>query len=53
MLCDLFGRMLDILLENDADFEKMFTFPMTPMQTSLCHLDGTIVKISSHEMSTK
>ena len=41
---DLFGRMLGISLEEATDIEKMFAFPMTPMPTSLCHLDGTICK---------
>ena len=40
----LFCRMLGISLEEATDIEKMFSFPMTPMPTSLFHLDGTICK---------
>ena len=47
---DLFGRMLGISLEEATDVEKMFSFPMTPMPTSLCHLDGTICKTKKSAM---
>lgn len=47
---DLFGRMLGISMEEATDIEKMFSFPMTPMPTSLCHLDGTICKTEKSAM---
>lgn len=43
---DLFGRMLAISMENNTDIEKILTFPIIPTPMSLCHIDGSIFKIS-------
>lgn len=47
---DLFGRLLGISMEGATDIEKMFSFPMTPIPTSLCHLDGVICKTEKSAM---
>lgn len=47
---DLFGRMLGISMEGATDIEKLFSFPMTPIPTSFCHLDGVICKTEKSAM---
>ena len=42
--------MLGISLEEATDIEKMFPFPMTPMPTSSCHLEGMISKTEKSGM---
>lgn len=41
---DLFGRMLAISKDQNANIEKILTYPLTPVSMALCNLDGTICK---------
>ncbi|KAK5637859.1 hypothetical protein RI129_000142 [Pyrocoelia pectoralis] len=41
---DLFGRMLGISMDYKIDFEKILCYPIIPIPSSLCHIDGTICK---------
>ena len=38
----LFGRMLGISLEKLIDVLETLKYPLTPIPTSMCHLDGTM-----------
>lgn len=48
MHCNVFGRILGVSMQGATDIEKPFSFPLTPISTSLCHLDG---KISNTEIA--
>lgn len=37
---DLFGRQWAISRKEITDIKKLFSYPMTPIPTSLCDLDG-------------
>jgi len=41
---NLFGRMLGISLEKQIDVLETLKYPLTPIPTSMCHLDGTMYK---------
>ena len=41
---DLFWRIAFIALEHDPDIQKIVSFPLTPIPSSLCHFDVTICK---------
>ncbi|CAG9773592.1 unnamed protein product [Ceutorhynchus assimilis] len=41
---DLFGRLLGLSFEQQINIEKVFTYPLTPVPLSLCHIDGNICK---------
>lgn len=47
---DLFGRMLGISLTHKVHIEKVLTFPLTPMPTSMCHPDGSICKTDKSQL---
>lgn len=42
--------MLTISMEGLTNIQKMFTFPTTPMPSSLCHLNGTICKTEKSDL---
>jgi len=42
--------MLGISIEETTDVEKMFSYPLTPTPTLLCHFDGTICKTEKSAM---
>ena len=48
---DLFGRMLGISLTHKVDIEKVLTFPLTPIPTSMCHPDGSICETDKSQLS--
>ncbi|CAH2015292.1 unnamed protein product [Acanthoscelides obtectus] len=48
---DLFGRMLGISLTHKVDIEKVLSFPLTPMPTSMCHPDGSICKTDKAQLT--
>lgn len=43
---DLFGRMLGLSLKEEnmdtVNIEKVFSYPLTPIPMSFCHMDGAI-----------
>jgi hypothetical protein len=41
---DLFGRILAIALENKVDIKQVLEYPLTPVPSSLCHVDGLMNK---------
>jgi len=41
---NLFGRMLGRSLEKQIDVLETLKYPLTPIPTSMCHLDGTMYK---------
>jgi len=47
---DLFGRLLGISITNKVDIEKVLGFPLTPVPTSMCHLDGSICKTNKAQL---
>lgn len=48
---DLFGRIAFIALEHETDMQKVLSFPLTPVPTSLCHFDGTICKTTKSQLT--
>lgn len=47
---NFFGRMLGVAMEQTVDIEKLFSYPMTPIPLSLCHLDGSICSTAKSAM---
>lgn len=41
----LLGRLLALSLDKNLDLEKVLCFPITPVSLSLCHIDGSMIKI--------
>lgn len=42
--------MLGISLTHKVDIEKVLTFPLTPVPTSMCHADGSICKTDKSQL---
>lgn len=47
---NLFGRMLGISLSHKVNVEKVLTYPLTPVPTSMCHADGTMYKTDKSQL---
>lgn len=47
---DLFGRLLALSLDTNLNLEKELCFPITPVPLSLCHMDGSINKITKSKL---
>lgn len=41
---DVFGRIIGISIDHKVDIAKIFSYPITPVPLSMCHLDGGICK---------
>lgn len=48
---NIFGRMLGISLSHKVDIEKVLTYPLTPVPTSMCHTDGSICKTDKAQLT--